>query len=190
MTPEEIHSRWRDLVRRLAAARQDLEQLLPHLSGETHLGIARGVLRDVSRAAFNCTSITEQGAEPPPFAVSNGPKLGGSIYALTQIGGPDPNQRGRPRRGTVGFFWTVEQAEEVLAENYGHLNEAGFYPWAVIEEVAPGLHPDKWDQRYWEYDRRTEQWKKVDGCPAVLQGYLREWYGGEIRRGPTWCEIG
>jgi hypothetical protein len=189
MTTKEVEERLYVLTRQLAVARRDLEQLLPHLSGEYRLDVARGVLRDVSVAAFNCRAILKQGSGP--FAVSQGPRVGGAIYALTTIGPPDPDLRGRLRRRTVGFFWTLEQAEEFVAGAGDGLAEASWYRWAVVEEMAPGVSPARYDQWYWEYDRQAEQWEKAGGLPAALQAHMREqdFYRYDSTH-PVWCDIG
>jgi hypothetical protein len=206
MTPEELKPRMAELAGVLSAAGGELERLLPDLVGYPDLDVVRGVLRDVSRAAFNCTTIAEKGSgRSRPFAVSKGPELGGAIYALTTIGDPDragPCRRAArptpepastmipgPHRRTVGFFWTLEQAEEVLVNDYGDLDEEMYYPWAVIEEVCPGVYPDVRSQRYWEYDRQAERWKKADGCPASLQAHMRPDSRG-VRFVRNWSEIG
>jgi hypothetical protein len=199
MTFEELRSRLDELAGSLSATRRELEALLPHLATVIPLRDVLGMLRDVSRVAANCAAARDGGLKPPPpFYRYVGPRLPGApgdekygvIYALTQVGGPDPNRFGRPRQQPIGFFWSLEQAEEMLATDTGCLNEAGFFPWAVIEEVCPGLHPTIWDQRYWEYDRQAEQWGKAAGCPAALEGHLREYYGEGSWITPNWCDIG
>src|SRR5262245_54812976 len=125
MTPEELNSRLGNLARFLSSVRADLEALLPHLSRETYLEVVRRILADVSRAAVNCDAVTRvDGTDRPlPFVVSLGPPLAGAIYSLTTIGAdqeqgttryPFGEIQQRMRRRTVGFFWTPEQAEEIL----------------------------------------------------------------------------
>jgi hypothetical protein len=190
MTPEELKPRMAELAGVLSAAGGELERLLPELVGYPDLDVVRGVLRDVSRAAFNCTTIAGQGSgRSRPFAVSKGPELGGVIYALTTIGDPNRTGPGPMRCRTVGYFWALEQAEEVLTEDYGDLDEEMFYPWAVIEEVCPGVYPDVRSQRFWEYDRQAERWKKADGCPASLQAHVRPDSRG-VRFVSNWSQIG
>jgi len=41
----------------------------------------------------------------------------------------------------VGWFLTLEIAEEVVMHNEGNINEAGQYDHSVIEEAHPGLYP-------------------------------------------------
>jgi hypothetical protein len=89
------------------------------------------------------------------------------------------------RRRTVGFFWAVEQAEEILARNRGALDEAGWYRWAVIEDVSAGLYPSGCNHRWWEYDRQSDKWQKLEQCPAPIAEYLQL-----NRVSNHWCEIG
>src|SRR5262249_27217413 len=196
MTPEELRSRLGNVARLLSSAREDLEALIPHLSRETYLEVVRRVLTDVSRAAANCDAVTSaEGTDRPlPFVVSLGPPTAGAIYSLTTIGAdqehgatryPFGEIQQRMRRRTVGFFWTPEQAEEILVENHGDLDEAGWYRWAVVEAISPGLYPPGQEHQWWEYDLQAEQWKKLAECPAAL-GEYRE----RNRVGGPWCEIG
>jgi hypothetical protein len=45
------------------------------------------------------------------------------------------------RNRSVGWFPTLERAEEVVVSNEGDIYEAGHYNHCVIEEVVPGLYP-------------------------------------------------
>jgi hypothetical protein len=162
MTPEELKPHMAELAGVLSDATGELERLLPDLVGYPDLDVVR---------------------------VSKGPELGGVIYALTTIGDPNRTGPGPMRCRTVGYFWALEQAEEVLTEDYGDLDEEMFYPWAVIEEVCPGVYPNVRSQRFWEYDRQVEGWKKADGCPASLQEHMRPDSRG-VRIVSNWSQIG
>lgn len=50
----------------------------------------------------------------------------------------------------VGYFSKYEDALEVVFKNYGDIYEAGYYPYALIENVPEGLY---------KYDM-TPQWFK------------------------------
>jgi hypothetical protein len=47
----------------------------------------------------------------------------------------------------VGYYNKFEYAEECIKINNGNIYENGYYPYAVIEEVEPGIYPlgkNKW----------------------------------------------
>ena len=41
---------------------------------------------------------------------------------------------------TVGWFPTKKDAVRCITENWGDIYEDGWYPYAVIEDVQPGLY--------------------------------------------------
>ncbi len=45
------------------------------------------------------------------------------------------------RRRTIGWFENKADAEDVILKNSYDINEAGYYPYAVIEEVEQGIYP-------------------------------------------------
>lgn len=53
----------------------------------------------------------------------------------------------------VGWFPTLEEAIDEVENNSGDINEAGYYPWALIEETEPYLYPHI----------RSEHWYKWKG---------------------------
>jgi len=61
--------------------------------------------------------------------------------------------RQNSRSRCVGWFPNKEDAIEVIIENYGDINEAGYYPYALVEGVKPGLY---------NFDLREEIWFKWD----------------------------
>ena len=78
---------------------------------------------------------------------------------------------------TVGYFSTVERAIECLEKNWGDLNEAGYYPWAVIEAVPEGLYPvlDQEESIFWEWQGGENGiWKRLPAPPIgeEWQNYL------------------
>lgn len=44
-------------------------------------------------------------------------------------------------RRTVGYFHSEQDARTIVKGNYGDIEEAGWYRWAVIEAVPCGLYP-------------------------------------------------
>jgi len=51
----------------------------------------------------------------------------------------------------VGYYHDLKTAQECLEENWGDLEEAGWYTEAVIEEVLPGLYPVCLGRTRWYY---------------------------------------
>jgi len=41
---------------------------------------------------------------------------------------------------TVGFYYDFKTADEDVRNNGGDINEAGYYPYVVIEEIEEGLY--------------------------------------------------
>ena len=41
---------------------------------------------------------------------------------------------------TVGYYPTLEEAREAVETNCCDIYEAGYYPYAMIEDVRPGLY--------------------------------------------------
>lgn len=70
---------------------------------------------------------------------------------------------------TVGYFEDLETAKKCVEENWGDIYEDGYYKYAVIEDVEPGLYQSaestpiffKWegsikDGKYQEIERPIE----------------------------------
>ncbi len=45
-----------------------------------------------------------------------------------------------PDKRIVGYFLDLETAKRCIEENWGDLYENGYYKYAVIEDVEPGLY--------------------------------------------------
>lgn len=45
-----------------------------------------------------------------------------------------------PDKRIVGYFLDLETAKECVEQNWGDLYEDGYYKYAVIEDVEPGLY--------------------------------------------------
>ena len=53
----------------------------------------------------------------------------------------------------VGFFHEFEVAEKCLVENDMDINECGYYPFAVIEEVMPGFYTVPRKEMWYQWNR-------------------------------------
>ena len=75
----------------------------------------------------------------------------------------------------VGYFLDLEEAMECVEGNWGDLYEAGYYKYAVIEDVEPGIYQSIHSRPLcyqWEGDADTgsycriekpEAWKNIYG---------------------------
>ena len=79
-----------------------------------------------------------------------------TTLAKTPEGKPD-------RHRTVGIFGDVPSARVILDGDYGDLNEAGYYPYAVIECFRYGLYPLGTEPEWYEYKSGT--WVKIEAAP-------------------------
>ena len=71
--------------------------------------------------------------------------------------------RGALHGGTrcVGFFHEVETAIQAVEENHCDMCEEGYYHYAVVEQVSPGIyHFD--GVEYWFRWHRTKGYQKCD----------------------------
>ncbi len=75
------------------------------------------------------------------------------------------NLEGTMGTRTVGYFETLEEARKCVEENWGDIYEEGYYKYAVIEDVEPGIYMSaesnpiffKWkDGKYQEIERPVE----------------------------------
>lgn len=62
----------------------------------------------------------------------------------------------------VGYFSNLDDATDVVIHNACDLNEAGYYPYAVIENVGEGLY--RYDQSpiWYKYNETTNEYEKAD----------------------------
>ncbi len=62
----------------------------------------------------------------------------------------------------VGVFGDRQGPEEVLANNWGNLNEDGHYEYAVLERSeATGLYPQLEQLSWWEFCGEAG-WQRID----------------------------
>lgn len=62
----------------------------------------------------------------------------------------------------IGFFHTLEEAQFIVDNNHGDINENNYYPYCVIEEVKPGIYRPA-IKEYWY------KWTKVYKTADIVQ---------------------
>ena len=98
------------------------------------------------------------------------------IYTVTTLRIKDPQKHNR----TVGWYAERAEAFGCLDQNLGDLVEAGYYQYAVVEEVPDGLYPvtlpDGQRTRRWFWkavrevrDEGNWHWERLDGEPNCLK---------------------
>lgn len=76
----------------------------------------------------------------------------GFVYTITTITSLSSKRDSR----TVGFYRSLEDADECLKNDWGSLDEAGYYRYAIIERVMEGLY------NLHNSDKKREWWHKRD----------------------------
>lgn len=117
-------------------------------------------------------SRMERGIQRP---VSGEPR---SVYAVTTYHLDEAAEgRDRLQPRTVGLFASRESAVQCVEGNMGDLNEAGWYRWAVIEEVELGLYPcSAGTAAFYGFDRSNDKWVGLDSRPAELPDDLASFH--------------
>ena len=77
---------------------------------------------------------------------------------------------------TVAFYATKEGAIGAIEKNYGDLNEAGWYPWLVVEGLAANcIYPivrEAEDQIFFEWQGRGDgKWVPCE-FPKEVEDYM------------------
>jgi hypothetical protein len=77
------------------------------------------------------------------------------IYAVTTIRGSlDAGCR------CVGYFHEFEIAKDALVNNELDINEMGYYPFAVIEELKPGFYSYPRNEYWFKWNPETEKYEE------------------------------
>jgi len=124
--------------------------------------------------------VKENGDHPPIWTVTT--------YRRRR----DEGRRHRERR-TVGFFYDQITALKIVEGNYGDLEEAGWYQFAVVEPLGSGLYPtNEADERVWfefvyaDEDHQEGKWHLLG---SVAPKELLDDLGLERDRLTNWSEI-
>lgn len=59
----------------------------------------------------------------------------------------------------VGFTYTQEEAFENVVNNVLDIYECGHYPYAVIEEVSPGIYTTPEKEFWFEWNKEIEKYQ-------------------------------
>lgn len=77
-------------------------------------------------------------------------------------------------RGTrvVGYYTKLKDAKQCIEENWGDIYEDGYYKYAVIEDVQPGLYMScESTPIFYQWDKKEKKFKQIDR-PSELKGYF------------------
>lgn len=92
------------------------------------------------------------------------------VCAITTWRGEDHPEE----RSTVGLFQDSADAFEALEHNWGDLNEGGWFPWAIVEEMEFGLYPDLIFVAAYLFDQEGGEWRKCPGMPDAISKRLEK----------------
>ena len=78
------------------------------------------------------------------------------IYTVTTL-------RGALAAGNraIGYFETFKEAEEVVINNELDICEEGYYHYAVIEEVHPGIYTVPRTEIWYKWNREKGQYENI-----------------------------
>lgn len=73
-------------------------------------------------------------------------------YFITTVGFYSDKYTCAQHDRCVGYFDTFEEAEKAVLENRGDIYECGFYMYAVIEAIKPGLYNTDFNPSWYRAD--------------------------------------
>ena len=88
------------------------------------------------------------------------------VYFISMLKGWD--KYGPTGLRTVGYFESFEEAEERVVDNVCDLYEDGYWPYAIIENIEPGLYNICERPIFYKFNKEKEQFEKID-FPEELQ---------------------
>lgn len=62
----------------------------------------------------------------------------------------------------VAYVSKLEEAIDIIESNSGDLNEAGYYPYAVIENVEEGIYQYDYNPMWFKFNENTETYEKSE----------------------------
>lgn len=60
----------------------------------------------------------------------------------------------------VGYYSDLKKAIEIVENNTGDLNEEGYYPYIVIENIKEGIYQYDQNPMWFEYDKSLNKYVK------------------------------
>lgn len=112
------------------------------------------------------------------------------IYTITGVRKEQQvNVKGNPYEAVddrcFGWYPTREDAREAVLRNAVDINEAGHYPWVVLEEIGPGAYtgcsPEKVEWFEWHQEGKFAgegRYLPCDGFPVLTKDYDTSRIGG------------
>ena len=68
----------------------------------------------------------------------------------------------------VGYYTKWFKAIKAVENNNFDLNEAGYYPYAVIENVKEGIYQYDFKPLWFKFNDKTEKYEKIDKAPSFI----------------------
>ena len=68
----------------------------------------------------------------------------------------------------VGYVSTLEEAIDIVENNRYDLNEAGCYPWCVIEHIREGIYHYDFKPHWFEYNDYTNKYIEREHRPPFI----------------------
>ncbi len=75
------------------------------------------------------------------------------MYFITTVGNDAEHIR------CVGYFTTSRKAVKAVKHNWYDLNEAGYYPYAVIEHIAEGIYRYDDNPMWFKFNNFTKEYE-------------------------------
>ena len=94
------------------------------------------------------------------------------IYVVSTVRVYNSEYGERSDSRAVGWFETFKDAEEIVIGNYGDIEEAGYYTYAVIEKVEPGLYRFDLDAVWYKFRGRKKITAKRIKCPKKFKSLV------------------
>lgn len=87
------------------------------------------------------------------------------MYFITTISKKNGNR-------CVGYYANEQDAIDAVTCNACDLNEAGYYPYAIIENVKEGLYQYDQSPIWFKYNEDTEEYEKSDRPDFIPSNYV------------------
>lgn len=71
----------------------------------------------------------------------------------------------------VGYYSKIDKAVNTVVYNKGDLYEAGWYPYAVIEEIKEGIYQYDQEPMWFKFNEKTERYEECEK-PSFIDDHL------------------